>query len=164
MEDAEEIMDTEVQDDLYQLVSFKLAEEEYAFKITDIQEVIHVQAIRGIPQMPEFILGVINLRGNVISVFDLRKKLHLPAKEFDDKTKIVVTKVDDTIISLVVDEIMENITLTQSQVEPAPNVKMKINKECIAGLGKLKGKLITILNLEKIHEEIIADVDINVEV
>lgn len=143
-----------------QLVCFKLADEEYAIKITDIQEVIRVQRITPLPQMPEFVLGVINLRGYVISVFDLRKKLHLPAKGFDNKTKIVVAKIDERMFSMIVDEILENVTLEQNQIDPAPTVKMKINRECVLGLGELEGRMITILNLEKIHEEVSAEIGI----
>ncbi len=143
-----------------QLVCFKLADEEYAIKITDIQEVIRVQRITPLPQMPEFVLGVINLRGYVISVFDLRKKLHLPAKNFDNKTKIVVAKIEERMFSMIVDEILENVTLEQDRIDPAPTVKMKINRECVLGLGELEGRMITILNLEKIHEEVSTELGI----
>ncbi len=138
----------------HQLVCFKIADEEYAIKITDIQEVVRVPKITPLPQVPDFVLGVINLRGYVITVFDLRKKLHLPAKAFDNKTKIVVAKIKETMFSMIVDEILENTTLDQSQIDPAPSVKMKIPRDCVSGLGELEGRMITILNLDKIHEEI----------
>lgn len=157
-EEELEVVDSEVR---YQLVCFKLAEEEYAININDIQEVIGVQEITHIPQMPEFVLGVANLRGYVVSVFDLRKKLHLDAKPFDDQTKIVFALVDGTVFGLIVDEILENVTLPESSIDPAPSVKMKISKECIFGLGELEGRMITILNLAKIQEEINSELGID---
>ncbi len=139
---------------LKQLVCFRLANEEYAVPITDIQEVIRIQKIAPLPQVPAFCLGVINLRGSVISVFDMRKKLHLPDKGFDENTKIIVASVDDVVFSMVVDEILENIKLEPSQVDKAPTIKMKIDKECVAGLGELDGRMITILDLKKVHQDI----------
>lgn len=139
---------------IVQLVCFKLGGEEYAFDIMDIQEVVRVQEMTHIPQLPDFVLGVLNLRGNIISVFDLRKKLHLPVKPYDNNTKIVVAKVDESIFSMVIDEILENVTMERSGIDPAPNVKMKISRDCIAGLGALEGRIITILDLGRIHDEI----------
>ncbi|MBL8013827.1 MAG: purine-binding chemotaxis protein CheW [Candidatus Omnitrophica bacterium] len=139
---------------IVQLVCFKLGGEEYAFDIMDIQEVVRVQEMTHIQQLPDFVLGVLNLRGNIISVFDLRKKLHLPVKPYDNNTKIVVAKVDESIFSMVIDEILENVTMERSGIDPAPNVKMKISRDCIAGLGALEGRIITILDLGRIHDEI----------
>jgi len=141
-------------DTIVQLVCFKLGDEEYAFDIMDIQEVVRVQEMTHIPQLPDFVLGVLNLRGNIISVFDLRKKLHLPVKPFDNNTKIVVAKVEESVFSMVIDEILENVTLERANIDPAPNVKMQISRECISGLGALDGRIITILDLTKIHEDI----------
>ncbi len=137
-----------------QLVCFKLAEEEYSVKITDIQEVIRIGHITHIPQTPHFTLGVINLRGNIVSVFDLRSKLKLPQKPFDHNTKIIVANVDGEVFSFVVDAILENVTLESNQVDAAPTVKMTIDNECVAGLGELEGRMITILNLKRVHEDI----------
>ncbi len=137
-----------------QLVCFKLADEEYAVKITDIQEVIRIGHITHIPQTPNFTLGVINLRGNIVSVFDLRSKLKLPQKAFDNSTKIIVANVEGEVFSFVVDAILENVTLESIQIDAAPSVKMTIDNECVAGLGELEGRMITILNLKKVHEDI----------
>lgn len=137
-----------------QFVCFKLAEEEYAVNITEIQEVIRTQTVTHVPQMPPFTLGIINVRGSVIPLFDLRKKLHLAAKAFDGNTKIVIARVDNETFSFIVDEILENVKLEDSQIDPAPTVRMKVERECISGLGKLDRRMISILNLSKIHEGI----------
>ena len=141
-------------DSTVQLVCFKLADEEYAVSITDIQEVIRIGKITHIPQTPAFALGVINLRGNIVSVFDLRVRLKLAAKPFDHGTKIIVANVEGEVFSFIADEILENVTLDNSQIDMAPSVKMNIDQECVAGLGELEGRMITILNLKKVHEDI----------
>lgn len=137
-----------------QFVCFKLASEEYAVPIIEVQEVIRIQKITPLPQTPKFCLGVINLRGNVISVFDMRKKMKLGEKQFDGTMKIIVARVEEEVFSMVVDEILENVKLEPRQIDVAPAVKMKVEKDCIAGIGELEGRMITILNLKKVHQDI----------
>ena len=142
-------------DSMVHLVCFKLADEEYAVKITEIQEVIRARHITHIPQTPVFALGVINLRGNIVTVFDLRLWLKLPRKEFDLDTKIIIADAGGgQVFSFVVDAVLENVTLENSQIDPAPAVRMTMIKECVEGLGELEGRMITILNLKKVHEGI----------
>ncbi len=150
--------DTLKQGAVGQFVCFKLVEEEYAIDITYVREVIRVTRITPIPQMPRFCLGVINIRGNVVPVFDLRIRFGLSEKPFNNLTKILVASVDQIMISVVVDEILENIKLEMSQIDPAPSVKMKVEKECVMGIGELEGRMITILDLAKTHEFIMKDI------
>lgn len=138
--------------EVQQFVCFKLAEEEYAVDIRLIQEVIKIPKITPIPQMPEFCLGVINCRGNIIPVFDLRKKFHLSDKPFDSNTRLLVALIDNVAVSVVVDEVLDNIKFNMAQLDPAPTVKMKIEKEYIRGLGELKDRMIIILDLIKMHD------------
>lgn len=145
---------TEDQASVIQVVCFKLAAEEYAFDITQVQEVIRLQLITEVPQMPAFVLGVVNIRGSVVPVFDLRKKFHLPEKVSDEKTKILVVTVDGELISFIVDEILDNIKISSAQLDPAPTIKMEIAKNCVRGVGLLDGRMITILNIENVNEEI----------
>jgi len=148
----------EENDDVMQLVCFKLAEEEYAVEIVRVQEVNRVQKITPVPQMPEFVLGVVNIRGSVVPVFDLRTKFGLPIKPVDNKTKIMVINVDNIFMSFIVDEILDNIKLDCAQIDPAPNVKMQISKECVHGVGLQANRMIVILDLDKINEEINNDI------
>ena len=97
--------------EVQQFVCFKLADEEYALDIHYVQEVIRVHQITPVPQMPAFCLGVINIRGTVMPVFDLRRLFHLQEREFDSLTKILVATVDNVAISMIVDEILENVKL-----------------------------------------------------
>ncbi len=152
--------------EILQLVCFKLAEEEYAVDITSVQEVIRVQTITPVPQMPEFVLGVVNIRGSVVPVFDLRKKFVLNVTEFNSDTKILVVNVNNVLLSFIVDEILDNIKLDPASIDPAPNVKMQIARECVAGVGLRENRMIVILDLYRINDEInehIHDSNANVE-
>lgn len=157
MDTADVVADKDEQQKVEQFVCFKLASEEYAFDIKCVQEVIRVPRITPVPQMPDFCLGVINIRGNVVPLFDLRRKFHLTEKPFDSNTKILVAAIDNMLISMVVDEILDNIKLESAQIDPAPTVRMKIERDCIRGLGELEGRMIAILDLGKIHEVIKKD-------
>jgi purine-binding chemotaxis protein CheW len=141
-----------------QFVCFKLANEEYAIDIQLIQEVVKIPKITNIPQMPSFCLGVINSRGNIIPVFDLRRKFKLPDKDFASETRILVASIDGTMISLVVDQVLDNVKFDMAQVDPAPTVKMNISREYIHGLGELENRMIVILDLEKMHEHMMKEI------
>lgn len=146
-------------EDILQLVCFKLAEEEYAVDITRVQEVIRVQKITPVPQMPDFVLGVVNIRGSVVPVFDLRKKFKLAMKPFDNQTKILVITIDNILISFIVDEILDNIKIDRKIVDPAPSVKMQIERECVKGVGLLKNRMVVILDLDRINDEVNKEIE-----
>ena len=141
-----------------QFVCFKLANEQYGIDIQLIQEVVKVPKITQIPQMPFFCLGVINSRGNIIPVFDLRKKFHLPDKDFSHDTRILVAFINNEAVSFVVDQVLDNVKFDMAQVDPAPTVKMNIGREYIQGLGELEGRMIVILDLEKMHDDMMAEI------
>jgi purine-binding chemotaxis protein CheW len=154
-ENVSSVSSTEV----LQLVCFKLAEEEYAVDITSVQEVIRVSALTPVPQMPDFVLGVINVRGNIIPVFDLRKEFRLPEKEVDDQSKIIILNVQSVSFGIIADHILDNVKLDKNLVDPAPEVKLRMNRECIKGLGEIGRRMIIILNLEKVNEVINSAID-----
>lgn len=141
-----------------QFVCFKLANEEYAIDIRCIQEVVKPSKITRIPQMPPFLLGVINNRGNIIPVFDLRKKIHLADQAFNSDTRFLVATVEHVTISLVVDRVLDNVKFDMDKVDPAPQVKMSMDHDHIHGLGDLDGRMIVILDLEKIHASVMKDI------
>jgi len=134
-----------------QLVCFRLADEEYAVDITNVQEVIRIQNVTTVPQMPDFALGVINIRGNIVPVFDLRTLFQLPRKEFDELSKILVVSLNGAMFSMIVDQILDNIKIETSHIDPAPDVKMKMERECISGLGHIGDRMIIILDLLKVN-------------
>lgn len=137
-----------------QLVCFMFADEQYAVDIRNAHEVILVQKITRVPQMPDFTLGVINVRGQIVPVFDLRRKFGLPEKEFGEQTKILIAEVNGVQISFIVDKMLDNIKLDASMVDPSPHVKMKIERECIQGIGQLEDRMIIILELYKLSDSI----------
>lgn len=137
-----------------QLVCFKLADEQYAMDIISVHEVIRWQKITPVPQMPNFVLGVVNIRGSVVPVFDLRVKFGLPCKDFDDKTKILVVNMNGILVSVVVDEILDNVKVPLGNVDPAPTVKLRIERECVRGLALIDDRMIIILAPDKLGESI----------
>lgn len=144
---------------ILQVVCFRLADEEYAFDITRVQEVIRMQTITHVPQMPEFVLGVVNIRGSVVPVFDLRKKFNLPQKAFDEATKILVVTVEKEYISFVVDEILDNIKIDAAQLDPAPTVKMEIEKACVKGVALIDERMITVLDIDRVNDGVNQEID-----
>lgn len=144
--------------DFLQFVCFKLAEEQYAIDITKVQEVLRVPKVTPVPQMPDFVLGVVNIRGKVVPVFDLHKKFKLPDNQMNEQTKILVANIEGFLISFVIDEILDNIKLDMKKVDPTPNVKMKIQKECIRGIGVIEGRMIIILDLDSLNGVINQDI------
>jgi len=158
MENPESSLKGQAQTVIKQFVCFKLVNEEYGVDIQLIQEVVKIPKITSIPQMPTFCLGVINNRGNIIPVFDLRRKFHLEDRPFTSETRLLVASVDNTVISFVVDKVLDNIKFDMDQIDPAPTVKMNIDREYIQGLGELEGRMIVILDLEKMHEFIMQEI------
>jgi len=147
--------DSETADDhMIQLVCFKLAGEEYALEIIRVQEVIKFQPVTSVPQMPSFVLGVVNIRGNVIPVFDLRDKFGLPSKEFDHNTKILVVDFGGVMVSIVVDEILDNIKVPVSCIDKTPAVKLKIDRECVAGLALIDDRMVIVLDAEVVSQSL----------
>lgn len=144
--------------DMLQLVCFKLADEQYAVDITGVKEVIRYQRITPVPQMPDFLLGVVNIRGSVIPVFDMRIKFGLPCREVDSNTKILVMNMNGIMVSIVVDEILDNIKVPIANVDPAPTVKLRIEKECVKGLALLHERMIIILDPDSLGDAINKDI------
>ena len=133
-----------------QIVSFRNGDEEFGIDIMRVQEIIRIQAITKVPQMPDYIEGIINLRGNVIPVIDLRKKFEIHAKPFCDEMRIVVVNTGGRIVGFIVDSVHEVIRLTEEQIGPAPEIVSGISKRYIKGVGKLENRLIILLDLTEL--------------
>ena len=136
--------------DLLQLVGFQLDDEEYGIDILKVQEINRITEITKIPQSPDFVEGVINLRGNVIPIIDLRKRFNMPHKEYDKQTRIVVGEIGDRTVGFIVDAVSEIIRLPADKIEPAPNISADDKAEYILGVGKLDDKLLMLLDIDKI--------------
>jgi len=138
------------QNNTQQLVAFNLANEEYGVAITQVQEIVRVPEITHIPGMPVFIEGVINLRGKVIPVIDLRKRFGLEQKEYTEKTRIVVADAGGQIIGLVVDSVSEVAQLAQDQIDAMPPSITSIDAQYLQGVGKMGKRLVILLDLAKL--------------
>jgi purine-binding chemotaxis protein CheW len=136
-------------DNILQLVTFVLNGEEYGIDILTVQEILRMVEITGIPRSPEFIDGVINLRGRVIPVVNLRKKFGLGG-ESKGIEKIMVVNVNDLTAGIVVDSVSEVLRLKESNVEEAPAMVTGGNTEYIKGVGKLEDRLVILIDVEKL--------------
>ena len=133
-----------------QLVTFKIGKEEFSVDILKVQEIIRTMEITRVPRSPEFVEGVINLRGKVIPVLDLRKRFGLSKTEHSKDTRIIVVETNGKTVWLVVDSVSEVLRLDASTVEPPPEIVGGIDSEYIDGVGKLEDRLIILLNLDKV--------------
>ena len=131
-----------------------LGTEAYGIPVLRVREIIRLQKITPVPQMPDYVKGVINLRGRVIPIVDLRVKFGVAA-EFADRTCIVVVQVqlaaDQTVpMGLIVDRVEEVANLSAAEIEPAPDFGAKLSTEYMLGLAKGKGQVKTLLNLDRV--------------
>lgn len=141
---------TENLNDIRQLVVFDLAGEEYAIDIQTVQEIIRYQNITKMPKTQEFVEGVINLRGRVIPVLDLRKRFNLDLKDESAETRIVVVEVSNIVIGMIVDAVSQVLRMPESSIEPPSPIVANIDSDFILGVGKLEDQLIIMLDVEKI--------------
>ncbi len=135
---------------LSQIVSFRLANEEYGVDIMRAREIIMISQITRVPEVPDFICGLINLRGHVIPIVDLRKRFGLEAREHDENTRVIVATVGAKTIGVVVDAVTEVLRIHAEQIEPAPSSIAGLDHEYIRGLVKLDQRLLILLDIEKI--------------
>ncbi len=137
-------------DELLQLVSFKIGEEEFGVDILKVQEINRMLEVTRVPNAPAHVEGVINLRGKVIPVVDLRKRLGMPAREHDKNTRIIVMELDGHVVGFVVDAVQEVLRIPRSVTEPPPSVASADNSDYITAVGKLEDRLLTLLDLGKV--------------
>jgi purine-binding chemotaxis protein CheW len=140
----------EVTDEIIQLVSFKIGKEEFGVDILKVQEIIRMMKITRVPNSPDYVDGVVNLRGKVIPVVDLRKRLRMEMKERDKNTRIIVVELESKTIGFIVDEVSEVLRIPQNITEPPPKMVSGIDSEYITAVGKLEDRLLILLDLEKV--------------
>ena len=132
------------------LVGFYLGPEEYAVDILKIKEIKLMQEITNVPKAPDFVEGVINLRGDIVPIIDLKKKLNLGAAELNEESKIIVVEIDTKMVGVIVDEVSEVIEIEDSKLSPPPPIIGGIEAEYLKGVGKLGDRLLILLDLDKI--------------
>jgi len=134
-----------------QVVMFELAGETYGISLDIVQEVIYKTGITGVPQTPGFMEGVINLRGYVIPVVDLRKRFGLGAVENTRSARIMVVEIEEQIIGIAVDKVLEVVSIPEDSVEPpSPLLRSAIRADYLAGFTEVNEELVKILNFNKI--------------
>jgi len=135
-------------------LTFGLAREVYGLEILKVQEIIGIMAVTHVPRMPSFVRGVINLRGRIIPVIDLRTQFGLPCQEDTPKTCIIVMQIrrgDHSVtMGILVDEVAEGIDLRAEQIEPAPSFGTAVNTDFILGMGKVGQKVIMLLDIDRV--------------
>ena len=138
-------------EDIVQLVGFIIGEEEYAVPILAIQEIIKPIGWTRVPQTPDYVLGVFNLRGSVIPLIDLRRKFGLPSKKQDDETRFIVMKHGDDVAGFVIDRLTMALRLSKKDIGPAPDT-VDGDNTIIEGVGKRENNILTILKVNKLLE------------
>jgi purine-binding chemotaxis protein CheW len=135
---------------ILQLVTFRLDNEEFGVDILKVQEINKMVDITRIPNAPPFVEGVINLRGKIIPIVDLRKRLGFDGRSFDKSTRIIVVELDGTVLGFIVDSVSEVLRISAGIVEPPPPLVSGIESEYIEGVGKLDNRLLILLELKKV--------------
>ena len=144
---------TENTDPMLQWVTFMLAGEKYGINVMQVQEVLRYTEIAAVPGSPSYVLGIINLRGNVVSVIDTRNRFGLPAEEVTDHTRIVIIEADTHVVGIQVDSVAEVVYLRQSEIETAPSIGNEESAKFIQGVSHKNDELLILIELDKLLTE-----------
>lgn len=137
-------------DPVLQWVTFQLGSETYGINVLQVREVLRVTDITPVPGSPEYVLGIINLRGNVVTVIDCRRCFNLPDKEHDDLSRIVIVEASDQIVGVLVDSVAEVVYLRSSQIDHAPTVGADDSAKYIQGVYSRDDELLILVDLNKL--------------
>ncbi len=140
--------DEDTQKDMY--FSFRIGDEEYAIEIGYVNEVIGMMKITEVPEMPDFVRGVINLRGQVVPVTDVRTRFKMEPREYDDRTCVIVVNVQDTAIGMAVDQVSDVLNIPEKDREPPPKVNRAETSRFIKGMGKVDEEVKILLDVNKL--------------
>jgi len=133
-----------------QLVVFSVNNEEFGVDVSQVNIIERRMDIFKVPNTPEFVEGLVNLRGKVYTVFNMRKRFGLPAKDFDDNTKIIMVNTGSAIVGLIVDGVNEIIKVEDQNIEAAPAVLEEMKRKYLNSIAKVDNRIIMLLNLETI--------------
>ena len=141
------------EDPILQWVTFKLDNETYGINVMRVQEVLRYTEIAPVPGAPSYVLGIINLRGNVVTVIDTRQRFGLHSGEISDNTRIVIIEADKQVVGIMVDSVAEVVYLRQSEIETAPNVGNEESAKFIQGVCNKNNELLILVELDKMMTE-----------
>ncbi|BCV66076.1 chemotaxis protein CheW [Shewanella carassii] len=137
-------------DAVLQWVTFRLDNETYGINVMQVQEVLRYTEIAPVPGAPHYVLGIINLRGNVVTVIDTRSRFGLPSAEVDDSTRIVIIEAEKQVIGILVDSVAEVVYLRRSEIDNAPNVGTEESAKFIQGVSNRGDELLILVDLDKL--------------
>jgi purine-binding chemotaxis protein CheW len=129
-------------------LTFRIAAEEYGFEIACVTEIVGMQKITEVPDSPPYVKGVINLRGRVIPVLDVRLRFGMNEREYDDRTCVIVVNVSNTAVGLIVDRVSEVLTITETSISLPANIRDNKQQQYVRGLGKVGDSVKILLNVE----------------
>lgn len=137
-------------DPILQWVTFRLENETYGINVMQVREVLRYNEIAPVPGAPSYVLGIINLRGNVVSVVDTRERFGLAGTEITDNTRIVILETESQVVGILVDAVAEVVYLRQSEIETAPNVGNENNARFIQGVSHKNDELLILIEIKNL--------------
>lgn len=137
-------------DNVYQWVTYRLGEEIYGINVMQVQEVLRYTEIAPVPGAPDYVMGIINLRGNVVTVIDTRARFGLPPSEISDSSRIVIIESDEHVVGILVDSVAEVVYLRASEIDSAPNVGAEESAKFIQGVSNRDDELLILVDLNKL--------------
>jgi Chemotaxis signal transduction protein len=138
------------EDEVLQWVTFQLDRETYGINVMQVQEVLRYTEIAPVPGAPDYVLGIINLRGNVVTVIDTRSRFGLPSAEVSENSRIVIIEADKQVIGILVDSVAEVVYLRSSEIDVAPRVGTEESAKFIQGVSNRDGELLILVDLNKL--------------
>lgn len=146
-------LDSAAGDAVIQLVTFRLKDETYGINVMQVQEVLRITEIAPVPGAPQYVLGIINLRGNVVTVIDTRTRFGLPTTERDDASRIVIIESEEQVVGILVDSVAEVVELRHSEIDSAPNIGNEESARYIQGVASRDEDLLIVVDLNKLLTE-----------
>jgi purine-binding chemotaxis protein CheW len=154
VDDQNSLAQQENSDDVVlQWVTYRLGNETYGVNVMQVQEVLRYTDIAPVPGAPDYVLGIINLRGNVVTVIDTRQRFGLAPSEISENTRIIIIETEEQVIGILVDSVAEVVYLNQSEIETAPNVGTDETAKFIQGVAHKGGELLILVELNKLLTE-----------
>ncbi|HYD94500.1 MAG TPA: chemotaxis protein CheW [Noviherbaspirillum sp.] len=133
-----------------EVLTFRLGKEEYGIDILKVQEIRGYEATTAIANAPDFLKGVINLRGEIVPIIDMRIRFRLSAPSYDQFTVVIILRVQDTVVGIVVDAVSDVVALAGDQVKPAPEMTSAIHADYICGLGTVGERMLILVDIDKL--------------
>ena len=137
-------------DEVFQRVTFQLENESYGINVMQVQEILRYSEIAAVPGAPDYVVGIINLRGNVVTVIDTRSRFGLMPADITDNSRIVIIEADKQVIGILVDSVSEVVYLKNSEIEAAPHVGTEESSQFIQGVTNRDGGLLILVDLNKL--------------